>query len=367
MSVGASQTHFPVKSTTQIIEQGMIQEEYIVKGLVPRTGLGVLYGSSKSFKSFIAVDLSYHIACGWKWARRRVTGTPVFYVCAEGTGSIEKRISGFLSSHPQHPARIPFYLMKGAPDLGSPVGMSDDFDRLVSTIKATCGEPGVIVIDTLQQCLGGNDENGAGMVNFIRNAQELSRRFECFVLTIHHTGWSNGDRIRGHSSLHGAVDLQILSERLPGELAATLNVQKVKDGEADFRLTATLKKVVLGHDAEGDEISTLAVDQIEEGLSPKAERHAKAKATNDLPDNAKRTLSALKRVVKDQGAYTDEPGFPSGAVVIELDRWRDEAAKHEISGSDKPNAKRMAFIRSVERLRKAGIVSVMSDKAWIAA
>jgi RecA-family ATPase len=59
----------------------------------------------------------------------------------------------------------------------------------------------MIVIDTLQRCLGGNDENGTGMINFVRNAQELSRAFDCFVLVLHHVGWSNDSRIREHSSL----------------------------------------------------------------------------------------------------------------------------------------------------------------------
>jgi RecA-family ATPase len=163
---------FDVESTKDIIERAFVAEEYIVKGLVPRHGFGVVYGASQSLKSFIAVDLGYHIALGWGWAGRRVSSAPVFYVCAEGAGGIRKRIRGFINSHPDYTADPAFFVMKAAPDLGS---NNSDFDRLVSTIKATWGRPGLLIIDTLQQCLGGADENGAGMINFIRNAQNLSR------------------------------------------------------------------------------------------------------------------------------------------------------------------------------------------------
>jgi hypothetical protein len=242
----------PFKSTRQIIERGAAVEEYAVKGLVPRHGFGVLYGASQSLKSFISVDLGFHVALGRQWADRRVNSAPVCYVCAEGAGGIEKRINGFHRAHSELPTDAPFFVVSYAPNLGSPD--TTDFNRLVSTINATGCRPGIVVIDTLQQCLGGADENGTGMINFIRHAQQLARVLECFVLAIHHVGWSAGDRVRGHSSLTGAADLQILSERLPNELASTLTVQKVKDGDAGFRLTATLRKVVLGRDPDGDEI-----------------------------------------------------------------------------------------------------------------
>jgi hypothetical protein len=356
---------FDVESTKQIIDRGFVAEEYIVKGLVPRHGFGVLYGASQSLKSFIAVDLGYHIALGWVWANRRVSPAPVFYVCAEGAGGIRKRISGFLSSHPQHPSEPPFFVMKVAPDLGST--NSTDFDRLAATIKATCGRPGLIIIDTLQQCLGGADENGAGMINFIRNAQNLSRMFDCFVLAIHHVGWSADKRVRGHSSLTGAVDLQILTDRLPNELASTLNVQKVKDGDAGFHMTATLRRVPLWTDRDGEEISTLVVDRITDGLSASAQKHAKGAARQTLPEGAKRSLAALKRVTKKHGAPPEGDGFPEGVTVVPFAVWREEALAGEVSNSDNPDAKRMAFTRSYARLRKDGRVGVLNDHVWLAA
>jgi hypothetical protein len=45
---------------------------------------------------------------------------------------------------------------------------------------------------------------------------------------------------------------------------ATLTVIKLKDDASDVRLVARLSRIVLGHDEDGDEISTLIVESVEE-------------------------------------------------------------------------------------------------------
>jgi hypothetical protein len=45
--------------------------------VIPRQGVGAFYGASQAFKSFIAQDLSFHVALGWECAGRRVTQAPV--------------------------------------------------------------------------------------------------------------------------------------------------------------------------------------------------------------------------------------------------------------------------------------------------
>ena len=90
------------------------------------------------------------------------------------------------------------------------------------------------------------------MTSFIRNAQNLSCRFDCFVLAVHHVGHGADRRPRGHSSLKGAVDLQIGTDRLPNEfMKATLSVEKVKDGEDNFHFIGTMRRVVIATDVDG--------------------------------------------------------------------------------------------------------------------
>ena len=49
----------------------------------------------------------------------------------------------------------------------------------------------------------------------------------------------------------------IVSERPEGAMEPELTIQKLKDDASDIALTAHLSGIVLGHDCDGDEVSTL--------------------------------------------------------------------------------------------------------------
>ncbi|MGB5087054.1 MAG: AAA family ATPase [Methylocystis silviterrae] len=236
-------------------------EEWLVKRILPRRGVAALYGKPGSFKSFVAFHIAVSVASGRQWAGRRVTQAPVVYIAAEGAAGLRKRKAGFTKAHRDLPGGVPFSLISSAPNLGTDRG---DLAALVSAIEGAGVAPGLIVIDTLAQTLGAADENGSGMTAFVANAGEIASRFKCLVLIVHHVGLSDDKRLRGHSSLAGALDATMLCERLANELATTLTLQKLKDEASDFRLLARLSRVVMGQDEDGDEISTLVVVSVED-------------------------------------------------------------------------------------------------------
>src|SRR5271166_5616947 len=53
------------------------QRRYLVKGLIPRVGLTVVWGPPKCGKSFWTFDLAMHVALGWEYRGRRVQQGPV--------------------------------------------------------------------------------------------------------------------------------------------------------------------------------------------------------------------------------------------------------------------------------------------------
>jgi hypothetical protein len=297
------------------------REEFMIKGLVPHQGFGVLYGASQSLKSFVALDMAYHIALGEPWAGRRVVKADTIYVAAEGMGGMAKRVEGIRAAHPDWPNDVPsFGLLCGCPNLGLPAPRGD-LAGLVESIESSGLRPRLIVLDTLAQMICGADENGAGMTAFVRNAQALSHRFGCFVLAVHHIGYAAEQRLRGHSSLPAAADLIIRAERLPDAPATTLAVEKAKDSPLNVTMTANLRRIVLDTDEDDDEISTLVVDSISDGVVARAERRAKGRKIPKLPPAANVALRTLKAAIKDHGS--DAPvseHIPAGAKVVALDK-----------------------------------------------
>jgi RecA-family ATPase len=68
---------------------------YLVKGLIPREGLVVIWGPPKCGKSFWTFDLALHIALGWEYCGRRVQQGTVVYVACEGERGLNARSEAF--------------------------------------------------------------------------------------------------------------------------------------------------------------------------------------------------------------------------------------------------------------------------------
>jgi len=204
----------------------------------------------------ILTDVFLHIASGMDWGGRKVKQGAVVYVAAEGAGGIRKRIEGWKIEHGKGlPAKMPFYLVTVAPNLGTG---DADLKELIASIEAISVKPCAIGLDTLAQSLGA-PMNSVGMANFVTNATALANHFQCFVPTIHHTPLSDDKRLRGNTTLIGGLDVAILAEREEGQLTAVLTIKKLKDEEDGQRLTVHLVRVRLGVDEDGEEVSTLVV------------------------------------------------------------------------------------------------------------
>jgi hypothetical protein len=105
------------------------------------------------------------------------------------------------------------------------------------------------------------------MAQFITNATALANYSACLVAVVHHTPLSDEKRLRGGGNLFAGLDLSMLFEKVEGTMMATLEVMKLRDGEIGQKFTAHLRRIVLGADSDGDEVSTLMVDKVEPGAA----------------------------------------------------------------------------------------------------
>lgn len=332
------------------------REEWLVKRFLPRKGLAAIYGKPGSLKSFIATHLAVSVATGEPWGGRRVTRAPAVYIAAEGAAGLRKRRAAFVIARPSISIDMPLYLVSAAPNLGATPG---DLGALIGSIEGAGAAPGLIVVDTLAATLGAADENGSGMTAFVANAGALASRFGCLVLIVHHTGLGDERRMRGHSSLHGALDAQILVEREDGALAATLTLQKLKDESSDLRLKARLSRVVLAYDEDGDEISTLIVDEIED-----AEPKAPKPRAKPVPASLRLLMSVVAEAI-DEAGETIRPGadMPIVKAVAERhirSRYFARIAERADEGEDKErlfDRQRKGFKRSIEAALKTQLLA----------
>ena len=72
---------------------------YLIKDLIPREGLVVIWGPPKSGKSFWAWDALMHVALGWDYRDRRIAAGPVVYLACEGERGLSARAEAFRRKH----------------------------------------------------------------------------------------------------------------------------------------------------------------------------------------------------------------------------------------------------------------------------
>lgn len=86
----------PVQTVPTISLADMMAREYVanwlIDGLIERSDLGLIFGTSGSGKSFIVLDMAYCIAAGIPYHGRATKKTGVLYVCGEGHSGLQKRI-----------------------------------------------------------------------------------------------------------------------------------------------------------------------------------------------------------------------------------------------------------------------------------
>ena len=325
---------------------------YLVKGLIPREGLIVVWGPPKCGKSFWAFDLVMHVALDWKYRGRRVAKGPVVYVACEGASGFRARVEAYRQRHlAENSTAVPFYLVPATLDL---VG---EHTQLIAAIRAEVGEPVpvAVVLDTLNRSMRGSENSDEDMSTYIKAADAVREAFECAVIVIHHCG-IEGTRPRGHTSLTGAADAQIAIKRDDAR-TITATVEWMKDGPEGDEIFSRLEPVELGTDDDGEPITSCVIVPADKSDSGTTKR---------LPAAAKIALDLLVKAINDAGETAPASGtIPSDISVCPVDVWKRYCEAGSITVSDKPDTKDKSFRRASEKLQSLGYIGVWRDYVWI--
>ncbi|GAC1664470.1 MAG: hypothetical protein PVS3B2_00140 [Candidatus Dormibacteraceae bacterium] len=241
----------PVMSLAQLREQSHATT-WMIKHLLPTECIGVLFGASGTFKSFVAVDMACHVARGMPWLGRRTARGSVVYLAAEGGGGIWKRVCAWHKARKLPWTDTPLHVIPAALDLATDTG------RMAEAIKGAGVTPALVVIDTMSQTFGGEENSSTDVAAYFRALSALiKQRWHCAVLVLHHSGHSATERPRGSTAIQANTDFIFGLFRDEKEMLATMTCVHVKDGERFNDATFSLTPQVLGTDADGDEIRSL--------------------------------------------------------------------------------------------------------------
>lgn len=276
-----------------------------IRGVLPESGLAAMFGPSGCGKSFLVIDLALTLAAGEAWFGHRVQSCPVTYCALEGEAGIAGRVAAYRAQHggPGRGVRYlaePFNLLNGS-----------DVAELSAAIQAAGGAGGVVILDTLNRAAPGSDENDSkSMGAVIAAAKALQVQAGGLVLLIHHTGKDASKGLRGHSSLHAALDAAIEVSRDSDR--REWKMHKVKDGDDGIAHSFRLDVVEIGTDEDGEPVTSCIV---------RPEENAGTAVRRALPPksgNQKIVWDALGEVLRKSTSF-GEAGSPPGRPCIRLE------------------------------------------------
>jgi hypothetical protein len=230
---------------------------WLVRGLLPQSGIAAAYGPSGCGKSFLTLDLGASIAAGAEWFGHRVRQAPVVYLALEGEAGFSGRVKAWQLHHQRElPPALRFILQPF--NLRSP----QDIAEIVQAVTLSGGAGGLLILDTLNRAASGADENSSqDMGQLIEASKALQTALGGCVLLVHHSGKDSSKGLRGHSSLHAALDAAIEVARI-GD-GREWKIAKAKDGSDSESHPFKLVVVEIGTHDDGEAITSCAVEAVQ--------------------------------------------------------------------------------------------------------
>jgi hypothetical protein len=305
--------------------------DWIVDDLIPEQAVGMIFGASGTFKSFIAIDLCCHVANGMDFIGKETRKAPVLYLASEGGAGIYRRIQAW---HKHHGLPISDDIWLVTTPLILTV--KEQLEALVAAMHRMKVKPALVVIDTLSQTFAGDENSSNDIASYIRAINtDVRAQFGCSAIIIHHTGHNASDRPRGSSAMMANLDFLLgVFKPDPEAPTARVMVSKQKDGDKLEDMYFTMEHMPLGVNKKGKPASSLV------------------STYNDALRAAGGKTSKYDLVIMNL--------LESGKIVSEDDMRK--AIKDETECS--PDTARQGVRRSLMKLVNAGYVRRAGADAW---
>jgi archaellum biogenesis ATPase FlaH len=321
--------------------------KWLIKGYLPPEGLGFINGDPATGKSLLALDWFCHIACGIPWRGNPVKQGGVVIIAGEGHFGLRRRLKAWDIHNNIDLSDKPIVVS----DVGASLTDKQSVEAVTEAIEGFVEEHGqlsLIIIDTLHRNLGAADENSSeDMAVYFNNLDALRAKYECLIMTVHHSGHGDKSRARGSSSIRAAIDIEYQISK--SNDVSEVSCQKMKDAAKPKKFAFEPKEIDLPwlHDTGENETSVVIVEaETSSGQGKK------------LSPQHQVVFEALCRLTAEANVELN-----ADPIKIANDAWRDQSFIKMTHDND--DSKRKAFKRAKDALIEFGYVDVENDEYWI--
>lgn len=241
----------------------------LIKGLLPRNGVAFIGGQSGAGKTFLVCDLAVALTTQQAFFGHKVKEkVGVLILAGEGADTLQPRITiARMGRNVETP--LPIGWISNVPNLADPSAAALVMPLLKQAnqhYKDCYGvRLGLIVLDTLAATFMLQDENdNSEAAKIIKVLSNMSQALDCLVMPVHHYGKGAETGLRGASAWRAGSDavLSVTADRnhLTGIVSEhKLWLAKSRVGEEGPVGDFALRTMLLGHDEDGDELTSCYV------------------------------------------------------------------------------------------------------------
>lgn len=319
-------------------------QKWLIDGIIPCDGFGILYGPSGTYKSFLALDIAASVSTGMGWHGFDVDCPgPVLYIAAEGASGLKERAVAWKRYHKRDYGDLVILPMAVMFDDAL---MTQNFVEASMMVIERTGKPfSMVVIDTMARSFSGDENSAQETGAFINSVSRWrSTLGDCTVLVVAHAGKNVSSGIRGSSALKAACDFVYVISR-PAQFQVVVKNEKQKDIDEAENMRFALEPVSLEmKDHKGRERKSLV--PILESKGKSADPDDDDQDEFEGPFEAKDT-GELVRLIK-AAKINNRP--------ITEDDIRKEYISMKSAEGKKPETARKDFYRNFKRAKEQGLI-----------
>jgi len=199
---------------------------WTIEDTVEHRSLVNFYGESGVGKSYLAISFGLSIATGTEWCGKRTREGRVVYIAGEGHGGVVRRAYAWLDEHGLDEA--PNFSMT---ERSLNITTASDVAKLEQYLESA-GDVSMVIVDTWGRAVAGiNEDKGVDVQPVIERLADLTRKFNCTVLIVHHTPKHTTESSAGSKNIKASMDVEMALVRETGVDGVVLHSRKVKDVE----------------------------------------------------------------------------------------------------------------------------------------
>jgi hypothetical protein len=343
---GQGKNNFALRTTADILAPRVLR--YLIDDLVPMPAIIGVYGTTGHGKSFVVVDMACHIATGKPYCGYKTKQGSVLYVAAEDASGIERRIAAWIKANPSYPLDDALHL------IDEPCLLPSQTNDLIECI-ATIPNLRLLILDTLNLTLEGNENDTTDMTAYMRAAKAISQSYpDLCVLIVHHAGKSGQDFARGSVAFKANLDVEFCVRMDAG--IVTISNTKVKNAAEAKPLAFSFSTVELDNwtKEDGSHIESAVL------VPTDAQRGQDGTKGDKLSSKNQSAALALLRAMSKYSTHNLEAGgYDTNQAAVLYADWQAECLKQKLA--EKPNKFRERIILP---LQNAGLITQASPYVY---